>query len=366
MRSNQLIPYAQMERFLKTCGDPRPGRALSDALQRYLKNEPAEKPLPPMPKDVDIITVSDADFIKLCDRILVNPAMFDEDPHITSAAMFPYNYGCFIDRHLNSLRVSEMHDHDFFELCYVWEGRCLQYTSGQSFPMTAGDFLLIPPGVSHRVEVTGSDTVLFNILVRTESFLSESFALLAQNNVISTFLRHCLLRGEGGHGGCLLIHTDNGPLLKRIVKHLTHECHTNQELFCDFAINVFNQLFCYLLANGVVRTAGLSLPEDFSFIAIFHEIQQNYKTITLKSLADKYFFSEEHLSRLIRKATGKTFSVLRRETRINQAKLLIARTKLSIESISELVGYSDASSLTKAFKHSVGQSPLQYRKRHTN
>lgn len=360
MDCSEFISYRQMEDFLRThpCSDPE--EACTAAIRYFRANGLSGTSGPAIPLDCDIITTSDEEFIAMCDRLPISPLFLEDSGRLTSAALFPPNYECFVVRHLNAL-CADVHRHDFFELCYVWAGGCTQTTASQAFRMEPGDFLIIPPGTAHRVEVCGPDTVLFNIMVRRQAFLSSSYALLSQNFTISAFLRHCLL--ESGQESCLLIHTDNGPIPKRILKHLTHECYILQDVFCDFAINIFNQLFCYMLLNGEVQASHLQLPDNASLFAVLHEIQRSYRTVTLNSLAEQFFFSEEHLSRLIKKATGKNFTELLRETRINQAKYLISRTELSIEQISDLVGYSDASSFTKAFKTILGLSPAQYRRK---
>lgn len=359
MQFNRYIPFGRIESFLNALRDPPSNNSLDPAVKHFIDTQSAAEFPSPFPTDLDIITLPDETFIELCDQLPVNTVIFEHEGQLTSSAVFPHNYECFIVRHLNSLNAA-MHHHDFFEVCYVWEGSCTQYTASQSFPMVPGDFLIIPPGVEHTVSIHGDKTVLFNIMVRADTLHASSLSLLVQHCAVSEVLRHFLL--EKDRKGCVLIQTDNSTVLKRIVKHLTQECYTNQDFFCDFAINVFNQLFCYILMSGELKTDYMCLPDNFSLFAILREIQQNYRTVTLKSLSDKYFFSEEHLSRLIKKMTGKTFSTLLRETRVNQAKLLIARTELSIDAVSELVGYSDASSFTKAFSASVGLSPTQYRK----
>lgn len=353
------ITFAQLNSFLKTQEQNAPEVACANAI-RYLQSHGTLRTAPPlMAAGCDIITVSDEDFLSMCDELPIQPFLLEENIRLTSASLFPPNYECFVIRHMNSMRA-DVHHHDFFEICYVWQGSCTQSTAKQRYEMEPGDFFIIAPGTDHTVTVKDPDTVLFNIMVRKEAFLTSCFPLLSQNFAISSFLRHCLLQAEQETG--LLIHAENTPVLKRIVKHLVQECYTLQELFCDFAINIFNQLFCYMLLFGEVKAKYLSLPDNFSLIAILHEIHHHYRTVTLRSLSEQFFFSEEHLSRLIKKTTGKTFSELLRETRINQAKILLERTDMNIEQISAFIGYSDASSFTKAFKADFGRSPAQYRK----
>ncbi len=359
MYIKQSLTYAQMEHYLKTHVEHSPHTAYANAIRYYMEHNTIGEVASQFPIDLDIVTISDAAFIALCDHLAIHSIVLDDDVCLSSATIFPHNYECFIVRHLNSLNI-DMHHHDFYEVCFVWEGGCTHQTSDQVYTMEAGDCLIIPPGIDHKIKIADNDTILFNIMVRASALQSSSFSLLTQRNAVSAFLRHCLL--QEGQENCLLIHTDNSVIIRRIIKHLTQECYSDQDIFCDFAINIFNQLFHYIIFLGEVKTKYLDLPENYSPISILQEIQRNYRTITLKSLAAKYFFSEEHLSRLIKKTTGKTFTNLLRKTRIEQAKLLVIRTDLSFEKITELVGYSDASSFTKAFKSSVSLSPAHYRK----
>lgn len=359
VQSTGYITHAQMEQYLSTHYWTSPDAASIAAMDYFVQNNLLNTHVIPIADNCDIFTVSDEDFITMCDQLPVAPFFMEDRIRLTSASLFPPNYDCFVVRHLNSLRA-DIHHHDFFEICYVWSGGCEQITGTQSFSMHSGDFIFIPPGVDHKVQITSEGTVLFNIMVRQQAFLTSSYSALSQSYPLSAFLRHCLLQKK--QSSCLLIHTDNGTVLRRIIKHLTQECYVLPELFCNFAVDIFNQLIGFLLLNGEVETKYLQLPENLSLIALLHEIQQHYRTVTLKSLAEKFYFTEEHLSRLIKKATGKNFSALLRETRISQAKLLVTRTELSMEQIGEMVGYSDASSFTKAFKSCVGQSPAQYRK----
>ena len=352
---DRSVPYFQVEHYLKG----NPGTSFADAVRHFTAEGTSAEHLSPFPKNYDIILATDEDFIGFCDHLPVNMVLSDDDSRLTASVLFPYNCECFVTRHLNALKP-DFHCHDFFEFCYVWQGGCEQYTAGETFSMSAGDFLIIPPEVIHGIKANSGKTIIFNIIARAEAFRSSSFNLLIQNYPVSAFLRHCLL--EENRGNCLLIHTDNDLMLKRIIKHMTQACYANKTIYCDFAIGIFIQLLCYLFTVGEIQSKYLPYRDHVSSFTILCEIQTNYQTVTLKSLSEKYFFSEEYLSRLIRKLTGKTFSTLLRETRIHQAEMLLSRTTLSIVEISELVGYSEAANFAKAFKAVTGLSPAQYRK----
>ncbi|MGH1886529.1 helix-turn-helix transcriptional regulator [Enterococcus avium] len=50
------------------------------------------------------------------------------------------------------------------------------------------------------------------------------------------------------------------------------------------------------------------------------------------------------------------------QQRIEQAKVLLTQSNLSIKSISQNIGYSQTSYFCKIFKELVGMTPVNYRK----
>jgi len=89
--------------------------------------------------------------------------------------------------------------------------------------------------------------------------------------------------------------------------------------------------------------------------------QQVSKHLSLKNMADLCFVSPSTLQRRL-KETNTTFKAIKARLRLNEAKQLLLEKRVSIEQISDQLGYCDASSFTKSFKTSVGETPAIYRK----
>lgn len=93
------------------------------------------------------------------------------------------------------------------------------------------------------------------------------------------------------------------------------------------------------------------------------EIQDHYMdNISLTSLSKTYGLSIGHLSTLIKKELGLSFSDYIAARRIQRAKELLADETLSIQAIAEKCGYNDYFYFTKVFKKVAGISPSKYRK----
>lgn len=84
--------------------------------------------------------------------------------------------------------------------------------------------------------------------------------------------------------------------------------------------------------------------------------------ITLEEVADFVKYNPSYLSTAFKKHTGQNFSEYLSEVRMEEAKLLLRTSQLSIMEISEKIGYSDSKYFRKLFKKLTGIKPSDYRK----
>lgn len=84
--------------------------------------------------------------------------------------------------------------------------------------------------------------------------------------------------------------------------------------------------------------------------------------ITLEEMAGRLFVSEEYLSAQFKKETGKGFTETVRNLRIERIKGLLVNTRLKLNQIAELTGYTDPKYMSKVFKEEVGMLPTDFRK----
>lgn len=114
-------------------------------------------------------------------------------------------------------------------------------------------------------------------------------------------------------------------------------------------------------------------PEDFeekgesasgSFIVknALAYIEENYtKKLTLGEVAEKTYVSQWHLSKLLNKHTGQSFSDILNHVRIEHAKELLKNPALRIGEISEEIGFLDMAHFSRVFKKQEGVSANEYR-----
>ena len=97
-------------------------------------------------------------------------------------------------------------------------------------------------------------------------------------------------------------------------------------------------------------------------IAAMEYINKNYTGgITLDSLAENLNISPFYLSKILKKHTGKNYTDLIAELRINKAKELLIKTDMSIKEITYATGFNSQNYFTKNFKKIVGLTPTEYK-----
>ena len=60
-------------------------------------------------------------------------------------------------------RLTPYHDHDYYEINYVFKGSLVQYIEGNELVMKPGGLLIIPPGVRHESYPIGEDNYSLNM-----------------------------------------------------------------------------------------------------------------------------------------------------------------------------------------------------------
>ncbi|BAY86704.1 AraC family transcriptional regulator [Calothrix parasitica NIES-267] len=85
------------------------------------------------------------------------------------------------------------------------------------------------------------------------------------------------------------------------------------------------------------------------------------QNISLSELAGIINLSQYHFSRLFKKSTGITPHQYLTQCRVNRAKQLLSKTKLTITEIAFEVGLTNHSSFTRLFRKYVGITPKSFR-----
>lgn len=98
---------------------------------------------------------------------------------------------------------------------------------------------------------------------------------------------------------------------------------------------------------------------DLTQIQIMEYISNHYADGTLAKMAEYFHYSPRNMIYYLHKHTGKKFSELQKEARIQAMKRLLSTTKMPVSKIAEEVGYSIKFAST-VFKQEIGMTMSQY------
>ena len=97
-------------------------------------------------------------------------------------------------------------------------------------------------------------------------------------------------------------------------------------------------------------------------INILMYMADNYNTVTLDKLSNKFFYSKTHICRLFLKNTGKSFNNTLTDMKINRACFFLKNTEMMVEDIARAVGYGSSEHFQRVFKKTIGMTPGEFRK----
>lgn len=265
----------------------------------------------------------------------------------------------------NSFGESIVHKHDFLELCYIISGNATHYVDGIPFELTKGDLLVIDTDQTHYYKSEGG--VLYANMILLPDFISDN---LHSNHtaldVFAYYLYNSEFRSENGSTKPLLVSFRGNDLISAdgIVNSMCDELLSKESNYVEVVSSYLNILF-YLIIRNIEKSNNDNVMHDIRDMipGIIEYIEGNCgNQITLNEVAAKYFYSPSYFSRAFKKYFGTPFSSYVQNIRIQKIIKLLEDSSLSIEEISERIGYNDKRELYRAFKNVTGTSPGNYRK----
>lgn len=114
----------------------------------------------------------------------------------------------------------------------------------------------------------------------------------------------------------------------------------------------------------------LNLPEpealpDTQSRRILHYVKQNFSdnSLTLTKLSDEFHLSQSYVTRIIKQESGKSFTDLLNQYRIDYAALLLTSQKdLKLWAVADACGFASQHYFSRVFKQTMGCTPAEYRK----
>lgn len=259
-----------------------------------------------------------------------------------------------------SAGVQELfHRHDFFYFNFTYKGQydSLSYKYDNKITIREGELYAGQPFAGHALCVHDDhEAIIIGVIIQKETFFRTFLPMLSA----SSKLFHFFLDPATNSFSQEYLHfkiADDGVirnLLEIMVIEYANKKPDTQDVLKPLVLSFLMQ---------VARQYKEVSPEpkcDALSEKILQYMSEHFDTVTLKDIAAHFSYHPNYLSALLSKEFGKSFSQILLEQRMERALILMQGTRLSVEEIAIMLGYSNPSNFYKAFRDYYGMSPREY------
>lgn len=258
---------------------------------------------------------------------------------------------------------AEKETHFAFEIMLIIEGVQQTVFDNETQHFTAGDLILIPPGVPHEnscVSPEGLDYYCMHFDI-DDPYIQEQLLL------------YCPLILDPENTAYQQIHSILFAFVELLASPVMD---VRQKLIVE---KLLIELVICLLDYTDSQKQKLENSNNEAIILarqIASSIQQNFRSFTeaprednqallsLEKVANSLGISESTMLKVFKKVYETTPKHYQNQLRYNEAKYLLHQPMLTISQIAEIVGYQNGSHFSRQFKKWSMLSPIGYRKLH--
>lgn len=257
------------------------------------------------------------------------------------------------------------HVHTFLEMSYVYSGKCTQIINNEIITLEQGQICIIDTGVPHAILESTKKDIIINILLRKDYFDIAFFSTLSNKGVIVDFILNALSESKR-HDQYVFFHSENNENIKWLIQQILREQY-------DFGICSHSIIHQYLslIFLELIRVVHydtsqhfLSQQDQSSVIELLKYIEENFFTCTLDDLAKAFNFNSNYVSTLIKERTGKKFSEIILELKLNFVASSLQQSDVSIQTAAEDAHFTNMTYFYKKFREKFKATPNEYRKKY--
>ncbi|GAA3047059.1 AraC family transcriptional regulator [Kitasatospora albolonga] len=246
-------------------------------------------------------------------------------------------------------RADFPHRHTFYEIVHVTGGRGTHVVDLAHWPLEPPQLYVVAPGQLHHWEA--ADGLTGQVLLFDEDFL-----LSHPEDV--TALRTLATRPW----------RDLGPAAGEVAalfRELDREYRTLAEGYAGMLRSYLHILVVRALraASAATPDGGAAAPGRAAELAAAFGRLIAEPGRSVADCARELGVSPGHLHELVKQATGRTPGRLIRQRQTMRAKLLLARTSLTVRQVARESGFEDPAYFCRFFRRETGMSPGEFRGR---
>ena len=260
---------------------------------------------------------------------------------------------------------TQPHTHDYIELAYVVDGEFRQLILGREITFHSGDFCLIDRNCIHSdILQNGDSTVLFLGISRT--LFDEIIQEKGTDQKITAFLQSALLKQKSLLQYLHFVPRNTSLEVEECLAALIPELKNNDAASRYICKGLLIRIFHILSTEYEISLSreNRQAMNYLLFTEVTSYIRENYASISVQDLVDRFHFQEDYYNRLIKSRTGLSYSKYVQHIRLEKACELLLSSDASIDEISVAVGYHNKGFFYKIFCERFQATPNEIRRMH--
>ena len=252
------------------------------------------------------------------------------------------------------------HTHNYIEVIYMCSGSTHHVIDGKDVFLQEGEVLLLNQKAVQEIYPAGMDDLAVNFIVLPEFFDCGLKMMGEEKNLLRDFVIDCL-KGENGAAGYIHFKVADILPIQNLLENLIWSIWHRQPNKRSINQITMGLLFLQLMNYTDRMETGFGNRQQGVMISVLGYVEEHYRDGELSKLARLLHYDLYWLSREIKKITGKNYTELVQEKRLNQAVYLLEHTTMSVMDIGMSVGYDNISYFHRIFQKRYGMTPRKYR-----
>ena len=252
------------------------------------------------------------------------------------------------------------HTHNYIEMIYMCSGQTHHVIEGENVFLKEGELLFLNQKAEQEIYPAAENDIAVNFIILPDFFEHVLKMIGEEKNLLRDFVIDCLV-GKKEEAGYMHFKVAGVLPIQNLLENLIWSIWNRQPNRRSINQVTMGLLFLQLMNHMELMETNAQNREQKFLIEVYRYVEENYRDGELKELAGLLNYDVYWLSKEIRKKTGRNYTELVQEKRLNQAVYLLTNTAMSVMDIGLAVGYDNLSYFHRIFRERYGMTPRRYR-----